>query len=242
MEKEEWVEFKRTGGYYSVSSLGRIRAEYFHSNGAKDHVKRKEPLMLNPSICKGYLTINPCILGKGIKEREYVHRIIAEHFLPNFNAQSIVNHKNGVKWDNRAVNLECVTQKENIQHAVDFGLLKCKIGEEHPKAKFTNKQVFEIIDSKLNNRDLAKMYGVSDSAINAIRTGRQWGRITGIKYKKKYSILDRETILKIFNSTGRNIDIATDNKTCKAVVQAIKSGRTFSAITGKKFEQKYHLK
>jgi hypothetical protein len=242
MEEEVWVEFRRSGGYYSVSSLGRMRAEYFYSNGAKCHVKRAVPLMLNPSISKGYLQITPCILGSGVKEKEYVHRIVAECFLSDFTSKSIINHKNGIKWDNRIVNLECITQKQNIQHAVDFGLLKSKKGQEHPRAKFSNEQVFEIIESKLNNKELAALYNVSDSAINAIRTGRQWSSTTGIQYKKRYSILDRETVLKIFSAKGRNIDIAVDNNTCKAVVQAIKSGRTFSAITGKKFQQKYYLK
>ena len=78
------------------------------------------------------------------------HCIIWECFHGLIPTGLTINHLNGVKLDNRLCNLECVTQKENNEHAWRLGLSKPQRGERQPHAKLTESKVVEIIDAFKN--------------------------------------------------------------------------------------------
>ena len=75
---------------------------------------------------KGYPKV---MLSNGNQKRKYfsIHRLVAQAYIPNLFNKPQINHKNGIKTDNRIENLEWVTQSENIIHAIETGLYPSRI-------------------------------------------------------------------------------------------------------------------
>lgn len=119
--EEVWKEVHGFEGKYSVSNLGRIKSNGFYVIPNSERVK---PFWKKESILKpwvhgtGYLSIS---LGRG--NRFLAHRLIAITFLPNPNNYKDVNHINGIKDDNRLVNLEWCNRSQNNLHAFKIGLM-----------------------------------------------------------------------------------------------------------------------
>jgi len=101
LEKEFFIEHFETG--LLCSNYGRI---YYNGNFRHKHFL-KQTKMNN-----GYFTIS--FNSKHI----YVHRLIAESMIINYENKTHVNHIDGNKLNNHSDNLEWCTHLENIAHSV----------------------------------------------------------------------------------------------------------------------------
>ena len=120
--QEEWKPIKSYEGCYEVSNLGRVRSitRKIERTDPKNIIKTRLftykgkliPFWISE---KGYLRLT---LNKGgNKSNHLVHRLVANSFIDNIENKSQVNHKNGIKSDNRVNNLEWVSNLENRLHS-----------------------------------------------------------------------------------------------------------------------------
>ena len=116
---------------------------------------------------KGYLRIS---IGKKLM---FVHRLVAEKYIPNPDNLPQVNHKDGNKVNNCVDNLEWVSNSVNRKHAVQSGLHIH--GEKCPWSKLTLENVNYIRNHpEMSRNELSEMFNISPHTISDIRTGRSW--------------------------------------------------------------------
>lgn len=114
----KWFPLKNYENLYEITTAGVVRRIAYDVIRPSNTSYKRLPIILKAHYDKdGYLrvTINN---GKQSKMK-YVHRLVAETFIPNPNNYEQVNHKNGIKDDNRVENLEWCTRSQNIRHRID---------------------------------------------------------------------------------------------------------------------------
>lgn len=161
-------------GLYQVRSDGAIISmprEKRLPNGKL--CKSKERVMSPARIGEdGYEFV---YLRKGGKtHRYYVHRLVADNFLSDIKNGNVINHINGIKYDNRVENLEWCSQSENVKHATRvLGLRSRKIAQYDKRGNYikTWANAYEV------QEELGINHGNINSCINKHRKtagGYRW--------------------------------------------------------------------
>ena len=163
---EVWKDVIGYEGLYQVSNFGNVKS-------LGNEFSRKERLLKLSPQSKGYLTV---VLQKNATRKMIlVHRLVSEHFIDNPEYKLQVNHLNGDKTDNVIENLEWVSHRENLDHAIKNNLtLK---GEENRNSKLKDVDVIKIhsmLQNGITTKELSETYNVSYSTIDGIRTNRYW--------------------------------------------------------------------
>lgn len=144
---ENWKAISGYDGIYEVSDMGRVR------HALTGHIKKPYQ---HPS---GYMFVYLYRASDKSNKMLRVHRLVADAFIPKQPDRDQVNHISGDKTDNRVVNLEWVSGRENTRHAISIGHFSCK----------------RVVDSYGNiyesTRDVERRIGISSSAVSKVCRG-----------------------------------------------------------------------
>jgi hypothetical protein len=163
--KEIWKDIPEYEGMYQISNLGRVKS-----------LKSGKDKILKPrEYGRGYMSVSLC--KEGESKNFKIHRLVMLAFVGESDLQ--VNHKNGIKADNRLENLEYCTASENTIHAYKNGLKKVLKGEKHGQSKLTRACAERIKygHQGMTQREIAKIYGIAQQLVSIIRSGKNWKHI-----------------------------------------------------------------
>lgn len=178
---EEWRDIPTFEGLYQVSSLGRIKRLSMIKK-SRSKMGRTFYRTLPERITKGrrdkdgYLTITISNLEN--RQRAYkIHRLVAMAFIPNPQNLPQINHINGIRDDNRVVNLEWCDARYNQYHAHHLSPLTKSYYNQKSVIVY-NSQIKPIrIFSTLSKA--AKWLGITKQALrHRIITGKQYNNMT----------------------------------------------------------------
>lgn len=160
----EWKDIAGYEGLYRVSNKGRV---FSSRKGAvmKKSVHRNEYDRI--SLCK-----------KGRSRHSSVHRLVAQAFIPNPLNLAQVNHINGIKSDNRALNLEWCTLQQNIAHSMSTGLgvRGVRVGSSILKVNQVKEIKYRLKNGE-RGRKIAKEFGVNESTVSCIKLRKNWKQV-----------------------------------------------------------------
>ena len=241
-ENDNWKVLKHPmirEGAYAVSDFGEVMN--LHSGTVLSKVKTN----------RGYYIVQ-IVWENGEKHGMLVHRLVAMMFVDGRNDEKdFVNHKNGIKTDCRACNLEWVTQAENTQHAYAKGLIK-------PSHTLPESDMDKICKSIVENEGIAQKVvdamskigiRVSINMIQQIKRKNVWTKISDKYFDKEKFAFKRHftekqirhicellvkyngSIKRVHDEVIEDIPFATYPR-----ISAIKTGRTHRNISKEYFD------
>lgn len=138
--KEEWRDIKGYKGCYRVSNYGRVKSISRLVNSSPDKRTVPERILKQQVLRSGYMSVG--LWKDSHFLRLPVHRLVAIAFLPNPDNLPQVNHRDGIKTNNNADNLEWCSRSENMKHAYEHGLTNpiTNLVDNRRKVRLTDKR------------------------------------------------------------------------------------------------------
>ena len=190
MNKEQIILSRVALGELEIDTEGRIwrvkkrhgqprrkgESEYRKEVGLTDCLRVRAEYLSR----QGYLLITTMI--DRVKTVTGAHRVVWTNSNGPIPDGLTINHKNGVKDDNRLGNLELATQSEQRRHAIE--ILKVNrhrpTGSKNPKTSLTEADVLQMRQMRKDGamvKIIADAYRMKPKAVSAICTGRTWPHV-----------------------------------------------------------------
>lgn len=195
---EEWRDIEGYEGYYQVSNKGNVKSLSRKREGNGKKGLLKERLLKTTINSNGYPHVKLYKNGKG--ESCKVHRLVVDAFINTDKCREHINHKDGIKTNNKLSNLERCTPSENINHAYDNKLNDVKVDIPIDKLE-------RLIKSGLTLKELAGIFECSQGTIR--NRAREHNMNIDKELPKKHYKIDIEK-LKEQLKTKTQIDIAKE--------------------------------
>jgi hypothetical protein len=162
LAERQLVKFVRSG-YLQIDENGVVwrvgRRCGLKAGGA--FVVPVQKRLASKKLPSGYIQIRVMVDNTRIVGA--AHRLVWQWFNGDIPVGREINHKNGIKDDNRPCNLEVVSPSENRRHAYSIGLSD-EHGEDNPSAKLSDNEVVQIriayASGDFTIADLARRFGV----------------------------------------------------------------------------------
>ena len=168
MFKIEWGKLDPDDDYL-ISSDGQVKSTWFG----------KERLLKLSDRGNGYLCFKYYKDGK--RTTLYVHACVAKVFLGDRSAEGLYAlHKDGDPLNNKKENLYWGTHEQNMKDKIRHGTVFRAQGETNGKAKLKEADIYKIRELRstgMLQREIAAVYGVADSLICQILSGKKWAHI-----------------------------------------------------------------
>lgn len=158
MRVEKWVNIKGYENLYQISDFGRVKT--LARARVKEHI-------IKPENNKGYLRV--CLSKKNKRKHFFIHRLVAEHFIPNTNNLPYINHKDQNPLNNDKYNLEWCTHIYNLM----YGDRRKKVIEKERKPINQYSLDGKFIRQHYSMQDAARCLKKSASAICRCCKGKQ---------------------------------------------------------------------
>lgn len=188
---EVWKDIKGYEGIYQVSNTGKVKrvGKYSNQHGSTWTSDR----LLSPSPKdNNYMVVG--LSREGKVKSKYVHRLVAEAFIPNPENKPTVNHKNGDRSNNHFSNLEWATYLENNLHSIEVLDRDTRNkGDSKPVLQFDKQGNF--IKEYPSMREAQRQTGIH--AIDKVCAGAKYRHTAGgyiWRYKEDIAIESVETI------------------------------------------------
>jgi hypothetical protein len=143
-EIEEWRPIAGYEGKYEVSNYGNVKSLNFRGTDKEQH------LSLSTNFSSYLRTV---LYKEGKKHNLFVHRLVAEAFIPNPENKTDVDHRDKDTTNNKVENLQWLTRSENIKKSFSQGN---KISE---KNKSITKEANQIISIWVNEKQDLEFIG-----------------------------------------------------------------------------------
>lgn len=174
----------------------------------------------------------------GTSKRLYVHRLVAELYIPNPDNKPVVNHKNSDRSDNRVENLEWCTYQENYVHAHKSGAFL--LDGLHHHAIYSIEQIINVcklLAECRRNIDIQNITGVDKNVVAQIRSRKTWNHISkDYNFPKKVRGISDSTIRWVCNKILEgfsNVEISklSNGKLTRQKVNQIRNKKIYTDIS-----------